>query len=188
MAPVYVACRLSALSWLLFMTVLATLFIHDATSALIYDRHTLLNIRSSYEKFFKEGRGELQLPTIKPQLIIPTWLKHEPWPPVEKKRRRRGKRGGKLVKLKAYLVSLPRSPCPVDALLWGWCGGRVLYRRSENVMPRWVQPVEPAGPVVTCLQRTLYLHWNGVHLQNLRPVPVARSSLTTPWWMIRDQR
>ncbi len=38
-------------------------------------------------------------------------------------------------------------------------------------MPRWVQPVEPAGPVVTCLQRTLYLHWNGVHLQNLRPVP-----------------
>ncbi|KAF4111692.1 hypothetical protein G5714_008723 [Onychostoma macrolepis] len=136
----------------------------------------------------KEGRGELQLPTTKPQLIIPTWLKHEPWPPVEKKRRRRGKRGGKLVKLKAYLVSLPRTPCLVDALLWGWCGGRVLYRRSENVMPRWVQPVEPAGPVVTCLQRPRISIGMEFIYRIFALYPVARSSFTTPWWMIRDQR
>lgn len=38
-----------------------TWLIHDSTSALIYDHHTLLNIQSSYEKYVTEERGDLRL-------------------------------------------------------------------------------------------------------------------------------
>jgi len=151
---------------------LTTLFIHDATSALIYDRYTLLNIRSSYEKYFEVGRGDLR-PPIKPPLIIPSWLKREPWPPLEKKRRRRGKRGGKLVKLKAYLISLPRVPCPADVFLWEWSGDRVLCRRSGGVMPRWVRPVGLTEPVRTRPWVALRPYRRGANLRNLRLVPLG---------------
>uniref|UniRef100_A0A9J8CEC9 Uncharacterized protein n=1 Tax=Cyprinus carpio carpio TaxID=630221 RepID=A0A9J8CEC9_CYPCA len=174
MAPVLMACLLSVLSCLFFMVVLlTTLFIHDATSALIYDRHTLFNIRSSFEKYLEDGRGELQLPITKPPQIIPTWLKREPWPLLEKKRRRRGKQGVKLVKLKAYLVSLQREPCPADVLLWGWSGDRVLCRRSGGALPRWVRPVGLAEPVVAHSWRALRPYWRGANLRNLRPVPLG---------------
>ncbi len=104
-------------SFVLFVTWL----IRDSTSVLIYDHCTLLNIRSSFEKYVIEDRGDLKFSETASHFNIPTWLQRESWPPLLKKRRRCGKRGGKLVKLKAYLLSLPGLPRSQEAIRWG-CG------------------------------------------------------------------
>ncbi len=151
MAPVLLACRLSVPSLFIItaFVLFVTLFIRDSNSALVYDRATLLNIRSIYEKQLNEAREEFQFGVRNPPISIPTWLQRDPWPPLPKRRRRRGKRGGRQVKLKAYLVSLPRVPRLADVRLRGWRGSRVLCGRLENAMLRWIRPIVPEGPAVS---------------------------------------
>ncbi len=48
-----------------------TLFIRNSNSALVYDRATLLNIRSIYEKQFYETREEFQFGVRNPPISIP---------------------------------------------------------------------------------------------------------------------
>lgn len=65
-------------SFALFVTWL----IRDSTSALIYDRYTLLNIRSSFEKFVTEERVDLKFSETASHLNIPTWLQRESFAPL----------------------------------------------------------------------------------------------------------
>ncbi len=151
-----------------------TLFIRNSNSVLVYDRATLLNIRSIYEKQFYETREEFQFGVRNPPISIPTRLQRDPWPPLSKRQRRHGKQGGRLVKLKAYLVSLPRVPQLADVRLRGWRGSRVLCGCLENVMLRWIRPIVPERPVVTHFRCKLHLHWKIINMQNLHPIPFER--------------
>lgn len=77
------------------------------------------------------------------------------------------------MKLKSYLLSLPSLPRSQEAIRWGWRSGRVLCGRWMSPVLRWIQPVEPAGPVLSSLWRSLHLNCTGVNLQNLRPVSIG---------------
>ncbi len=121
-------CHLPLLHSLFCITLFVlfvTWLIRDSTSVLIYDHCTLLNIRSSFEKYVTEDRGDLKFSETASHFNIPLISLHgcnaSLAPPLLNKRRRCGKRGGKLVKLKAYLLSLPGLPRSQEAIRWG-CG------------------------------------------------------------------
>lgn len=64
------------------ISLFVTWLIRDCTSALIYDRYTLLNIRSSFEKFVTEERVDLKFSETASHLNIPTWLQRESFAPL----------------------------------------------------------------------------------------------------------
>ncbi|XP_013870705.1 uncharacterized protein LOC106522286 [Austrofundulus limnaeus] len=150
MAPVYVAGRLS-----LSILVISLLFLSFGTSEikslLVYDRQTLLDLRHPVNKVSTSATWKHN---IFPELSgYPAHLYQTPVLPSRRKRhRRRGKRGGRLVRLR---VCLSRSKCfrtvpvmftsvfvplrflePVDPCLIHVVGGDVPQRNRRLCLPR----------------------------------------------------
>uniref|UniRef100_A0A1A8AHR4 Endonuclease/exonuclease/phosphatase domain-containing protein n=1 Tax=Nothobranchius furzeri TaxID=105023 RepID=A0A1A8AHR4_NOTFU len=133
MAPVCLACRfvLELFLILLFLSV----FIFDANSLLIYERQQLLDLKISAKTIsgsYKDGQKVLP-----PFLAsVPPYLCRVPAPPPWRRRqRRRGKRGGKLAKMKLS-GSFP-GPSSLD------------HRRLANPPDTWLVPVVDSD----CLDR-----------------------------------
>ncbi|KAI2646105.1 RNA-directed DNA polymerase from mobile element jockey [Labeo rohita] len=148
MAPVSMACRLSPcclLSLLFAIALFICICCCDVSALLGYDHQTLYNIRASEDTL--AGRYELgnQTTSLPPFLAdIPAFLHRSPCIIPRKKRwRRRGKRGGVLVRFKAYLASTMSVRCPRD-------GSCVLVApRSLEMRGRWLCSVFPSSTGIT---------------------------------------
>lgn len=104
MAPVYAACRLLLLVPLVFVLFLSTIC-KNVDSLLVYDRQTLLNIRSATNDLVNYDRSE-QRTSLPFASTIPFYLWRAPVPLFWRRRyRRRGKCRGLLVKIKRHLVN-----------------------------------------------------------------------------------
>ena len=161
-----VACRLS-LPMLSVFLLLVLLVDCTVNALLVYDRQTLLDLRSSATDIIKFDHNGYE--TLPPFLSdSPAYLRRAPAPPPRRKRhRRRGKRSGYLVRLKAGSTHPP--------------GG---VRSGYGSIPRpsiVLRPLDPVGswlvPVVgsegvfqprgNCSPRA---RWRGVNPGNLRPL------------------
>lgn len=147
MAPVCLAGRQSRLLSLLFVIALfLCVCCWDVSALFAYDHQALLNIRVSDESLtlLKHELGD-QTASLPPLLAdIPSYLRRSPCaPPRKKRQRRRGKRGGVLVKVKAYL-SLS---CAADPRLLrgGFCYSSAV-RRSIQLRGPWLRIVIPSPP------------------------------------------
>lgn len=177
MAPFCVACRLSLLRFLLIFLFLL-LITQNVSPLLVYDRLTLLTIGKS--GYISSIYGTDEQSKIPPPFLesIPAFLQRQPcFLPRKNKnrRRRRGKRGGVRVRLRAYLDSV--SMCNPDRS-WGWlpaefagCG----WRRSLACCYRWLRPVVDPCDSGRLLSRcrTVRLSERGCVLGNLRPLSRA---------------
>ena len=148
MAPVCSAARRSrqTLLVLLFAVILFICVCCPNVSAiLIYDRQTLLNIRSTAETELSRHDLADWTASLPPLLAdIPAYRRRTPCaPPWKKRRRRRGKRAGVLVKIKAYLSSscvfVPRLRRE------GLCFSSAI-RCSLQFRCPWIRAVAPSPP------------------------------------------
>lgn len=103
MAPVCTAGCLSLRALIVFMLFLSIIIILNVDALYVYDRQTLLNLRSFVEncaKFHQFGQK------ICPPLLsdVPAYLCLTPAPPVCRRRGRCEKRSERLVKLKAGML------------------------------------------------------------------------------------
>ncbi len=119
MAPVSMACCL-LFAIILFLCICC----RDVSALFVYDRQMFYNIRASEDTLSgRYGLGNHQTMGLPPFLAdIPAFLRRPPcFIPRKKRWRRRGKRGGVLVRFKAYLVSVSHDGCYVPAACRGWC-------------------------------------------------------------------
>ncbi|CAJ1087269.1 ras-associated and pleckstrin homology domains-containing protein 1-like [Xyrichtys novacula] len=169
MAPVCVACRLS-LSALFVFVLFVSFVISNVSSLYVYDHQTLLDLRPSAKDLVKLDPDHRGHTTSKPFHLsgIPAHLRCTFAPfPRRKRRRRRGKCSGKLVKVKALLarssvVSLRRN---------GLGSGLFPHLRSLHPVDSWLLPVvgsdgmvRPHGP---CSPRPRRRGVNPRHLRAL---------------------
>ncbi|KAK7884422.1 hypothetical protein WMY93_027545 [Mugilogobius chulae] len=131
MAPRCTGSHLPALFKLLFAIVLFCLWSQDISGLLIYDRQTLLDFKRSHEVFLqhKFDDSSSKLP---PHLAsVPAYLLRSPVLSCRKKRpRRRGRRGGTRVRVRAFW----KANCGMAISATGFRGLNGL---------RWIQPVAP---------------------------------------------
>ncbi|XP_056586108.1 uncharacterized protein LOC130407337 isoform X1 [Triplophysa dalaica] len=146
MAPVSTACRLSPcclLNLLLAIALFICICCRDVSALLFYDRQTLYNIGDFNNTLSGRHVLEYQHTTNPPPFLadIPAFLHRLPCVIPRKKRwRRRGKRGGVLVRFKAYLVSSSVGVvCPRDGVSVS------VARLSLDVRGRWLRPVFPTA-------------------------------------------
>ncbi len=151
------------------------LFVYVVYALLVYDRQTFYNIRASEDTLSgRYGLGNHQTMGLPPFLAdIPAFLRRPPCVIPRKKRwRRRGKRGGVLVRFKAYLASVSHDGCYVPAAYRGWCSPwrwwvtaplpvpssdataavRVhlpAAQRSLEMRGRWLHPVFPSSTMIS---------------------------------------
>ncbi len=136
MEPVRLAGRL--LLSCLFVWMFA--WLPNCCTLLVYDRQSLLDIRTSFMDICKPdvqcvfNQTHRSFPTDIPECI-------RQWPlniTRRKRRRKRGCRGGFIVKLKAHLqAGLSLNPSPVS-----FNGGSVAWR-PRDLAYRWLRPVLP---------------------------------------------
>lgn len=164
----------SRLLSLLLIIVFLLFVIHDVSSLFVYNRLMLLKIRDTVNNLpqcAKNGHSNTPPPLI---ASVPACL----WRPVctlshNKRRRRRGKRGGLLVKLKAYLASsrVDYSGCSLSGIPRGF--KEFDLRRSLEYCYRWLRPVFPdAGCSLPC-HRLVRIQTRGCVQGNLRPLSRA---------------
>ncbi|TKS65252.1 RNA-directed DNA polymerase from mobile element jockey [Collichthys lucidus] len=172
MAPVCVPGRLLLLQCLVFL-VFSTLVITQIKSLLVYDRQFLLDIRHNVRTLDAFKHGEQK--TVPPLLAgIPTHLcRALALPPRRKRLRRRGKRGGRLVKLKAWLAG----SSTISRTELGLIHPFVVPRRFLDPIGACLVPVTGsfAGlqPRRSCPPR---LSQRGVDLRLLKTLPRSRRS------------
>ncbi|KAL7880914.1 hypothetical protein SRHO_G00031680 [Serrasalmus rhombeus] len=106
----------------------------DVSGLFVYDRQAFFNVRISYDLWLKQNFEEQTV--LPPHLVtVPAYLWRAPAPQGKKRTRKRGKRGGVLLKLKApWRHTLPEyiPGCPAP-------------QRPPGI--RWILPVFPAPPV-----------------------------------------
>ncbi|KAK7916288.1 hypothetical protein WMY93_012049 [Mugilogobius chulae] len=108
----------------------------NVSATLVYDRQSLLNIRASHETFLKRSCVYQFFPPPPLLASVPAYLRVTPFAePRRKRSRRRRKRGGVLVKIRAYLRSGAKHACPTHGSL----GSAALPRE------RWLIPVQLSG-------------------------------------------
>lgn len=163
MAPVCEAGR-HLLRLLCVFLLLVTLVIHTVNTLLVYDRQTLLDLRISAKNLVNfDSYGQKTLPPFLSD--FPSYLCHTPVPlPRRKCHRRRGKRSGCLVRLRAGLVRSDRGGYGAGPRL-------CISGRSLDPVAAWLVPVagsdgmvQPRGPCSPCHR------WRGINLGNLRPL------------------
>ncbi len=163
MAPLWVACRLS-LSAMLSLSVLTCFMLclmQCASSVLIYDRLSLLNLEEISNKLFYQAMSSPHYAPPPLLLSIPDCQRR--WPcslPARRRRRRRGRRGGLAIKLKRFL-RLHREPqLQLGFHAEGLAGKRFIHWRSLEPVHGWIISVFPtsaAPPPVICSPR----FWRG---------------------------
>ncbi|CAI5695095.1 unnamed protein product, partial [Oreochromis niloticus] len=171
MAPVCVARRLSLPLLCLFVL---GFFIARVNPLLMYNRQTLLDLRlvaSDLTNTTYTGHK-----TLPPFLCgIPANLCRTLAPASRRKRfRRRGKRSGLLVKLKAYLVR--SSPAP-----WNKRGSvphHVFSPGSLEPIDAWLVPVVGSDQMSQPRKIFPHLRRRGANLRNLRPLCRVSQSAT----------
>lgn len=176
MAPVYMACRLPALFVFVLLLLLITCSTQHVSSMFIYDRTQLLKIQATVEAAFKndfKGSG-----FIPPHLLenVPVYLCRSS-PGVHRRRRgrKRGKRGGIIVKLKQARggrdLGAEIRLCAGLAVTGGH--NRRIDRRFTKDRCGWIQQILPKGPAV---RRTGWSRvcTRGIDLQNLRSIHCER--------------
>ncbi|CAJ1066752.1 uncharacterized protein LOC125906366 [Xyrichtys novacula] len=166
MAPLCLAVRLPLLIVLLF--ILCSLFVARIVSPLrVYDRLTLLNIRDSVGKSIICGSdGHSKTPPPLLASIPPHLRRLSCCLPRKSRRRRRGKRGGILVKVKAYLASV-HDPRRFPAGSLADYNGYDL-RSSTEYRYRWLRPVlRDTGVLLPCC-RPVRISQRGCVPGNLR--------------------
>ncbi|KAL1252336.1 hypothetical protein QQF64_017029, partial [Cirrhinus molitorella] len=172
MAPLCMVHRLT-LSWFLLVVVFVLINADDDSSLLAYDRLTLLNIRATMNSLpdcTNSGHSRTPPPSL---ASVPAHL----WRPVcllrgSKKRKRRGKRGGILVKLKTYLASC------VDDRGIALSGVSAEYgifdlRRSREYSYRWLRTAIPDDGCLLPCHRPVRTQTRGCVQGNLRPLSRA---------------
>ncbi|KAJ0033693.1 hypothetical protein NQD34_000800 [Periophthalmus magnuspinnatus] len=168
MAPLCTACRLPLLRILLLLLLLS-FFVKNVSPLLTYDRQTLLKIRDSLVKPSIHGFSG-QSKTLPPLLAsIPHYLLRLPAPlPRKSRHRRRGKRSGVLVTLRAYLSrSSDYHPCSSAELPWEF-NDYVVRHSSES---RWLRSAVPDTGYPQLSQRRVRICKRGSVRENLRLVP-----------------
>ncbi|XDV46760.1 hypothetical protein PO909_016600 [Leuciscus waleckii] len=160
-------------------------YIFSVSALLVYDRQTLFNIRLTVDILSeRHDLGDRWTSKLPPLLSdIPEYLRRSPAVvlPRKKRYRRRGKCGGALVRLKAYLASTcVTSPdgCYVPAV-----AGRLLRMRD-----RWLRPVFPDPQIISEAhlltvpssprQARIHRGGGGVDFFNLRPLDRVASAAT----------
>ena len=130
MAPVCSASRLPRALCLSFVTALFLCIYLDVSALLCYDRQALLNIRDQITREARAARPEPRDWNKPPPPVlsgIPAYLRlTSAAPPRKNRSRRRGRRGGLLVKLKIKLS---------------------LNRAAARRVVRWLRPVVSVPPV-----------------------------------------
>lgn len=169
MAPVFVACRLLPSLFVFTLSAVLCSSVTSLPTLLQYDRQTLLVIRSSMDKLFTflPSGFDAHLPPARCQL--PSFFCRLPFiPRWKKRRRRRGTRGGFLVKLKASLSSrqLPFQCYSLMDSLKGKDSSITL--RSMEIPYQWITPVLPATRSDFPLSSRPKFRSQRVNLQNLR--------------------
>lgn len=146
MAPLCLASRLPPLCVLLLLSILSH-FAQNVSPLLVYDRQTLLNIRNYVVKpsiCGFSGQSKMPLPFLS---SVPSYLWRVPCllPAINhyrKRSRRRGRRGGRLVRLRAYLTlssaSDPRCFTELSRKYDGY-----VVKCSLEYCYRWLRPVVP---------------------------------------------
>ncbi len=136
MAPVFLACRLLLSCLLVWLSVLSL----NCCTLLIYDRQALLDIRNSVtftNSYTSDVDCSFDNTNESFRMVIPDCIRR--WPlniPRRKRRRKRGNRGGYIVKLKAHLRAGFLSDPSYESLY----GGSATWR--------WLRPVLPCTRVL----------------------------------------
>ncbi len=143
LAPVYLACRLLLSCLLVWLSALSL----NCCTLLIYDRQALLDIRNSVvDTFTNSYTSDVDCSFDNTnesfRMVIPDCIRR--WPlniPRRKRRRKRGNRGGYIVKLKAHLWTGFLS----DPSHESFYGGSATWRPLDLTY-RWLRPVLPLHP------------------------------------------
>lgn len=125
MAPAVCTAQRLPVLFTVLLSLIISISYKDVLALLVYDRQALLVIRDQHELFLKQvNRGNQS--SVPPPLLSasPMYLQRSLYAePRRKRQRRRGKRGGVVVRVRAYLRSTPRS-------------GPVIWRDfHSNVLP-----------------------------------------------------
>lgn len=177
MAPVCVARRLTLPAVLMFMLIL-TIVPSNINSLLRYDRQVLLRIKLSLVKFDLNGHK-----TPPPPLLsdVPAHLlRAEVSLPCRRRCRRRGKRGGSLVKIKTYLALREnRLHCYHPSQHDATCH-RLFTWRVPVPAGTWLVPVVCADEELYTRPRFPRLRRGGVDHRHLRPLARATRTADVP--------
>ena len=151
---------------------------------LLYDRLKLLGIRDFVDNLPIQNFGDRARPPPPVVASVPSHLWRLPcWLPRNSRRRRRGKRGGVICRLKAQLASY--STYNARQMLLGLSNDYAGYdiRGSMDYSYRWLLPAVPdAGYPRPCRRPVRIRRW-GRALENLRPV--NRASQQTDQRLVR---
>ncbi len=166
MAPLWVACRLS-LSAVLSLSVLTCFMLcltQCASSVLIYDRLSLLNLEEISNKLLYQAMSIPHYAAPPLLLSIPDCLRS--WPcslPPRRRRRRRGRRGGLAIKLKRFL-RLHREPqLQLGFHAEGLAGKCFIRWRSLEPVHGWIICVSHLGGAAPCNPLSSVWAWWSVH-------------------------
>lgn len=180
MAPVFTASRLS-LPVLLFAFVL--LASKDANSLCVYDHQTLLDLRLPClrrESYWNHGNQKFLPPPFLPGVPVPACLCFaSKLPQSTRRHRRRGRRSGQLVRLKAAFLH-PGNDQYFEAVRFDY----VKHWTSPTMIYVCLVPVTGITTINPCL-RPLWHRQRGVNFQNLRTLQRAPISTTKPSTSLR---
>ena len=174
MAPLCVAGRLPLLPFPCIVLFLSFLF-HKVSSLLVYDRLILLKICDSENKLPIQDFNDQTKPPPPVLAFVPSHLWRLPGRlPRNSRRRRRGKRGGVICRLKAHLAWL-------FGLSSDYAGCDI--RGSVDYSYRWLLPAIPEAVYPPPCRRPVRIRRWGRTLESLRPV--NRASQQTDWHFVR---
>ncbi|ROL55352.1 hypothetical protein DPX16_4820 [Anabarilius grahami] len=182
MAPLFEACRLASL---LAFVISVFLSVSNWYSPLVYDRQLLLDIHDSFVTTYNSELGssvagsQLCFPNL--ALDIPEYLRR--WPhdvSGKKRRRRRGKRRGVVVKLKMELhtghVSISVMQNPGSGRCADWCWLDPLVRWLQPILPDSPSIFQDSPPTISC-HLPICVHHGGATLQKLHTLNKASTSV-----------
>lgn len=166
------ASRLSAFLGTLFI-ILLSIYRSHASALLVYDRQSLLNFKFAQEMLYNQRSGHQSCPPPPLLANIPAHLWRTPYP-RSKRTRKRGKRGGVLLQVRAHLRS-----CKANT---GLSSGHLVAQRCL----RWIHHIESgevhAGfqqqPPVVWMHRARKASHRGVNHRNLRMLARDSSART----------
>lgn len=168
MAPVCSAGRRSLSYLFLWIYLWMSIWASNCCTRLVYDRQSLLNIRTSFMDFYKQDVAHVFNQTHR-NTTTHTLECIRQWPLItsrRKRRRKRGSRGGRIIRLKTT------ERLRIDANPNHMSDGNYVARRPRALAHRWLQSIIPprsSSVHLVRLPRVGRCHrQNGVNPGNLR--------------------